>query len=87
MEDITFTLKKNPLDPVYRYIQKKSTLEKKSEPEIIERLLEAGLALEVEKLYHEKYLRREMSLNGISEALGIPYRKLYQIMEELGLTV
>ena len=52
-----------------------------------ERLLEAGLAFEVERLYREKYRCGEMNLNGISEALGIPYRKLYQIMEELGLMV
>jgi predicted nucleic acid-binding Zn ribbon protein len=29
MDDITFTLKKNPLSPVYLYIQKKSTTESK----------------------------------------------------------
>jgi hypothetical protein len=87
MENITFFVTKHQSDPVYLYIQKQSTTEEQPPTKIIERLLEAGLAFEVERLYHDKYRRGEMSLNGISEALGIPYRKLYQIMEERGLTV
>jgi len=69
-------------DSLYNYIQRESQQSLHSEAqEFARNLLKKGAVIQL----YQKYNQGELTLRGIAEELGITYRELYALLEEIRL--
>jgi len=67
-----------------RFVDQAQKSKSRSAPEISVDLMRAGYRDLVQRL-HRQYLEGQITLRGVAVELGLEYRELYALMEELGL--
>lgn len=67
-----------------RFVDQAQKSKSRSAPEISADLMRAGY-LDVVRRLHRQYLEGRLTLRGVAAELGLEYRELYALLEELDL--
>jgi hypothetical protein len=73
-------------DRLERFIEQAQRNRHLTPPEVSAELMQAGYRDLVRQLHH-RYLNGEITLRAVAQELGLGYRELYALLEELNLPI